>query len=116
MALTYPSRFWTYRCTPAVTPGRWITGLAEELADLGPTVVVVEATGGLEMSLTAVLGVAGFPVAVVNAKRVRDFARATGRVAKTDILDAQVLAQLGAMVRLQIRPLPDAAARPADRT
>ncbi len=59
-----------------------VTGLAEELADLGPTVVVVEATGGLEMSLTAVLGVAGLPVAVVNPKRVRDFACATGRLAK----------------------------------
>ncbi len=93
-----------------------VTGLAEELADLGPTVVVVEATGGLEMSLTAALGVAGFPVAVVNPKRVRDFARATGRLAKTDKLGAQVLTHFGAMVRPQIRPLPDAAARPADRT
>ena len=85
-----------------------MTALAEELADLGPAVVVVEATGGLEMSLTAALSVAGLPVAVVNPKRVRDFARATGRLAKTDKLDAQVLAQFGAMVRPPIRPLPDA--------
>ena len=86
-----------------------ITALAEELADLGPAVVVVEATGGLEMLLTAALGVAGLPVAVVNPRQVRDFARATGTLAKTDKLDAQVLAQFGAMVRPQIRPLPDAA-------
>ena len=86
-----------------------ITALAEELTDLGPAVVVVEATGGLEMSLTAALGAAGLPVAVVNPRQVRDFARATGRLAKTDKLDAQVLAQFGAMVRPPIRPLPDAA-------
>jgi transposase len=88
------------------TPG--ITALAEELAALGPAVVVVEATGGLEISLTAALGVAGLPVAVVNPRQVRDFARATGRLAKTDKLDAQVLAQFGAMVQPPARPLPDA--------
>ncbi len=101
----YPSgKTWQVEYSP---PG--ITALAEELAGLGPAVVVVEATGGLEMSLTAALGVAGLPVAVVNPRQVRDFARATGRLAKTDKLDAQVLAQFGAMVRPQIRPLPDAA-------
>ena len=101
----YPSdNTWRVEHTPA-----GITALAEELTDLGPAVVVVEATGGLEMSLTAALSVAGLPVVVVNPKRVRDFARATGRLAKTDKLDAQVLAQFGAMVRPQIRPLPDAA-------
>lgn len=85
-----------------------ITALVEELAALGPAVVVVEATGGLEISLTAALGVAGLPVAVVNPRQVRDFARATGRLAKTDKLDAQVLAQFGAMVQPPARPLPDA--------
>jgi len=85
-----------------------ITALAEELAALGPAVVVVEATGGLEISLTAALGVAGLPVAVVNPRQVRDFARATGRLAKTDKLDAQLLAQFGAMVQPPARPLPDA--------
>lgn len=85
-----------------------ITALAEELAALGPAVVVVEATGGLEISLTAALGVAGLPVAVVNPRQVRDFARATGRLAKTDKLDAQVLAQFGTMVQPPARPLPDA--------
>ena len=57
-----------------------ITALAEQLADLLPRVVVVEATGGLAMSLTAALSVAGLPLAVVNPKRVRDIARATGRL------------------------------------
>jgi len=71
-------------------------------------VVVVEATGGLEISLTAALGVAGLPVAVVNPRQVRDFARATGKLAKTDKLDAQLLAQFGAMVQPPARPLPDA--------
>lgn len=85
-----------------------ITALGEELAALGPAVVVVEATGGLEISLTAALGVAGLPVAVVNPRQVRDFARATGRLAKTDKLDAQLLAQFGAMVQPPTRPLPDA--------
>lgn len=88
-----------------------ITALAEELAALGPAVVVVEATGGLELSLTAALGVAGLPVAVVNPRQVRDFARATGRLAKTDKLDAQLLAQFGAMVQPPARPLPDAQQR-----
>lgn len=85
-----------------------ITALAEELAALEPAVVVVEATGGLEISLTAALGVAGLPVAVVNPRQVRDFARATGRLAKTDKLDARALAQFGALVQPPARPLPDA--------
>lgn len=71
--------------------------------------VVVEATGGLEISLVAALGLAGLPVTVVNPRQVRDFARATGRLAKTDKLDAQVLAQFGAAVRPVVRPLPDEA-------
>ncbi len=101
----YPSgNTWRVEHTPA-----GMATLAEELADLRPAVVVVEATGGGEMSLTAALGVADLPVVVVNPRQVRAFARATGRLAKTDKLDAQVLAQFGAMVRPQIRPLPDAA-------
>lgn len=101
----YPrGKTWQVEHSPA-----GMTALTEELADLGPTVVVVEATGGLEMSLTAALSVAGFPVVVVNPRQVRNFARATGKLAKTDKLDAQVLAQFGAMVRPQVRPLPDAA-------
>lgn len=85
--------------------------LIETLTPLAPSVVVVEATGGLEMALTAALGAAGLPVVMVNPRQVRDFARATGRLAKTDKLDAQVLAQFGAMVNPPVRPLPDAQCR-----
>ena len=86
-----------------------ISALAEELNALEPAVVVVEATGGLETSLAMALGAAGLPVTVVNPRQVRDFARATGRLAKTDKLDAQVLAQFGAAVQPPVRPLPDEA-------
>ena len=88
-----------------------LEALVGQLEALAPTVVVVEATGGLELSLTAALEVAGLPVAVVNPRQVRDFARATGRLAKTDKLDAQMLAQFGAMVQPPVRPLPDAQRR-----
>ncbi len=85
-------------------------GIAEAVAWLqtvGARVIVVEATGGYEAALVAELGVAALPVAVVNPRQVRDFARATGRLAKTDRLDAQVLAHFGEAVRPTPRPLPD---------
>ncbi len=84
-------------------------GIAELVAWLQachPQVIVVEATGGYEAPMVAELGVAGLPVAVVNPRQVRDFARATGRLAKTDRLDAQVLAHFGQAVRPTPRPLP----------
>jgi transposase len=68
-----------------------IADLVAWLQTLHPQVIVVEATGGYEASLVAELGVAALPVAVVNPRQVRDFARVTGRLAKTDRLDAQVL-------------------------
>jgi transposase len=81
-----------------------LTGLQELL----PTLVVVEATGGLELPLVAALGIAALPVAVINPRQVRDFAKATGRLAKTDRLDSQVLAHFAEAVRPRPRPLPDA--------
>jgi transposase len=81
------------------------------LQTLKPQVIVVEATGGYEAALVAELGVASLPVAVVNPRHVRDFARATGRLAKTDRLDAQALAHFGQAVRPTPRPLPDAEAQ-----
>jgi len=60
------------------------------------------------MPVAATLAVAGIPIAVVNPRQVRDFARATGRLAKTDSIDAKVLALFAAAVRPQVRPLPDA--------
>ena len=89
-------------------------GIAELVAwlqSLNPEVIVVEATGGYEAPVVAELGVASLPVAVVNPRQVRDFARATGRLAKTDRLDAQVLAHFGEAVRPTPRPLPDDAAQ-----
>jgi len=73
------------------------------------TLVVLEATGGYEAVVVAVLAAAGLPVVVVNPRQVRDFAKATGRLAKTDALDATVLALFGARVQPVPRPLPDAA-------
>lgn len=69
-------------------------------------VVVIESTGGYERSIVAELHAAGLPVVVVNPRQVRDFARATGRLAKTDAIDAMVLARFGRAVDPQIRPLP----------
>ena len=75
---------------------------------LEPTMVVLEASGGLELPLVAALSTASLPVVVVNPRQVRDFARATGTLAKTDALDAAVLAHLAEAVRLPVRSLRDA--------
>jgi transposase len=79
----------------------------EHLNAVHPTLVVLEATGGLEIPLTGVLAAAGVPVVVVNPRQVRDFAKATGRLAKTDALDAQTLAHFAEVMRPEPRPLPD---------
>src|SRR5262245_27888947 len=71
--------------------------------------MVLEATGGLELPLLAALGSAGLPVVAVNPRQVRDFAKAVGKLAKTDALDARVLAHFADAVRPAVRPLPDAA-------
>jgi transposase len=84
-----------------------IAELATRLRALGPTSVILEATGGLEWPSAAALAAAGLPVVVVNPRQVRDFARATGKLAKTDRLDAQVLAHFADAVRPEPRPLPD---------
>jgi transposase len=70
--------------------------------------IVLEATGGLERPLVAALAAAGLPVVVVNPRQVRDFARATGRLAKTDAIDARVLARFAEAVRPEVRPIADA--------
>ena len=79
-----------------------------QLNELSPTLIVVEATGGLERSLVAALVAARLPVIVINPRQARDFAKATGRLAKTDRIDAQVLAHYGEAIRPSFRPLPDA--------
>src|SRR5689334_21988955 len=88
-----------------------VAALVERLTALAPTLVVLEATGGLEVRLAAALAAAGLPVAVVNPRRVRAFARATGRLAKTDRLDAEAIARFAEAVRPPVRPLPDEATR-----
>ncbi len=82
-----------------------IDALVGQLAALGPARIVLEATGGLEQPLVAALAAAGLPVALVNPRQVRDFARATGRLAKTDALDAAVLAHFAEAVPLPLRAL-----------
>ena len=83
------------------------------LLPLEPTLIVLEATGGLEVRLAAALAAAGLPVAVVNPRQVRSFARATGRLAKTDRLDAKAIAHFAEAVRPAVRPLADEATRRA---
>lgn len=86
-----------------------ITTRVERLRHRRLTCLVLEATGGLEVPLATALAVAGIPVAVVNPRQVRDFARATGQLAKTDAMDAQMLARFAEAVRPAPRPLPDEA-------
>ena len=81
---------------------------------LAPTLIVCEATGGYEAALVAALATAGLPVVVANPRQVRDFAKATGQLAKTDALDAQILALFAERVRPTPRPLPDEAAQALD--
>ena len=82
-----------------------VSGLGKRLKKLKPKLIVLEPTGGFEMLVVAELSQAGLPVAVVNAKRVRDFAKSTGQFAKTDKLDARVLAHFAAAVRPEVRSL-----------
>ena len=82
--------------------------MVKRLKALRPTLIVLEATGGLEAAVVAELAYARLPVAVVNPKRVREFARASGQLAKTDQLDAGVLAHFAEAIRPPVRPLPTA--------
>lgn len=101
----------------AVRPGEQVWGvrnddegishLVERLAQIAPALVILEATGGIEVPLVGALVTAALPVAVVNPRQTRDFARATGRLAKTDKIDARILAQFAEAVRPAPRPLPD---------
>ncbi|TCJ11618.1 IS110 family transposase [Parasulfuritortus cantonensis] len=84
-----------------------IAGLCERLRAESPTLIVMEATGGLETDLASALAAAGLPVAVVNPRQARDYAKACGRLAKTDRIDALMLAAFAAAIRPQVRPLPD---------
>jgi transposase len=105
------------RLDVALRPGseRWsvsndelgISEAVDRLRGAKPVLVVLEATGGLELSVTGALAAAGLPVVVVNPRQVRDFAKATGELAKTDAIDAHVLARFAEAVRPEVRRLPD---------
>jgi transposase len=88
-----------------------IAAVVDLLLPLRPALIVLEATGGLELPLAAALATAGLTVAVVNPRQVRDFARATGQLAKNDTIDAAILAHFAQAIRPQARPLPDAQTR-----
>ncbi len=84
-----------------------IQELVEQITRLQPALALLEASGGLELPVVAALAAANLPVVVVNPRQVRDFARATGKLAKTDALDAQVLAHFAEAIRPLPRSLPD---------
>ena len=84
-----------------------IAALIKQVQEQRPQLIVLEATGGLERLVVAELVAAQLPVVVVNPRQVRDFARATGQLAKTDRIDAAVLAHFGEAVKPEVRPLPD---------
>jgi transposase len=88
-----------------------IAALVDAVAERTPQRIVLEASGGYEALVVAVLAERGLPVVVVNPRQVRDFARAVGQLAKTDAIDAELLARFGEAIRPELRPLPDATNR-----
>lgn len=99
-----PGDEWTSELTPS-----GIDAVVARLVAIAPAIVVVEATGGYERALVAQCAAAGLPVAVVNPRQVRAFAQALGRTAKTDAIDAELLAAFGARVQPVARPIADLA-------
>lgn len=88
--------------------GKGLEQLVDDLRTLAPALIVLEATGGFEIVVAAALAGAALPLAVVNPRQIRDFARATGRLAKTDALDAQVIALFAERIRPEPRPIANA--------
>jgi transposase len=91
--------------------GAGLDALVERLVALRPALVVLEATGGFEVAVVGALAAAGLPLVVANPRQIRDFARATGRLAKTDRLVAEAIARFAEAVQPAPRPVPSAAAR-----
>ena len=92
-----------------------LSKLLGKLVKLAPTLVVMEPTGGFEVPLAAALAAEGLPVAVVNARQIRNYARAIGKLAKTDKLDARVIAEFAHKVEPEVRPLRDEE-KPGDKS
>jgi len=107
----------SFECHVLPSNERWTASASKttettaRIHELSPTVIVLEATGGFEIPLAAEMSAAGLPVAVVNPKQVRDFARALGILAKTDAIDARVLALFAERIRPEPRQLRDEDAR-----
>lgn len=104
---TYP----TGESWKAVNQESETSALTNRLQELSPRMIVVESTGGLEVPLASELSSAGLPVVIVNPRQVRDFAKAIGRLAKTDTIDAHILARFGKAVKPEVRPFKDEHAR-----
>lgn len=91
-----------------------IAEICQRLTAALPTLIVMEATGGLETRLASELAAYGLPVAVINPRQARDFAKATGQLAKTDRVDATVLCAFARAIRPAVRPIKDADMRDLD--
>ena len=81
--------------------------LVRRFSDLPVALIVLEATGSFEASVAAALAAVGLPLCIVNPRQIRGFARAIGRLAKTDALDAEVVALFAQRIRPSVRPLPE---------
>lgn len=81
--------------------------LASWLGDISPNLIAIEATGGYEMLAVSILSTVGLPIVVVNPRQVRNYAKALGKLAKTDMIDAGVIAEFAQNVQPEVRPLPD---------
>lgn len=88
--------------------------LRDRLREVQASLIVLEATGGYEIAIASTLAQANLPVVVVNPRQVRQFARALGKLAKTDLIDAEILVQFGQQVAPEVRPLPDEQTRLLD--
>jgi transposase len=94
-----------------VRDGEGIKALVDRMQQISPQIVVLEATGGFEAPVVAALADSGIAVAVVNPRQIRDFAKASGRLAKTDALDAEAIAHFAEAIKPEPRPLLDEQAR-----
>lgn len=83
------------------------SSLVDKFVKISPDLIVLEATGGLEIPVASALGAAGLPVVIINPRQIRDFAKATGKLAKTDRIDADIIAHFGESIKPEIRPLKD---------
>ncbi len=102
IAVLAPEEYWTVS-----NDTQGIDELVKRLKKMQPTLIVLEATGGLELLVSTALARAKLAVVVINPRQVRNFAKATGQLAKTDKIDAGMLARFGEAVRPQPRPLKD---------